>query len=354
MPNTAKKTLFVSDFDDTLAQTDANVYVTNKGTRTKLSPAEFAVYTAQHGDEFDFSEFDKLINPRPIERFVRLLKLAQSGKADKVVVLTARGHTLPVVQFLRTQGITSGVSIAALGDANPQKKADYIQKNIDKDGYTRVAFIDDSPKNVDAVKKLRDKNPNVRILVHRAKEHPTPNQPTSTENRLYLDDLRDTPSGFNLRAYTAKEAIDMLEKNNISYISFDHDLGEPEAGTGYEVAKWIEEKAYSDPTFNFPDWKIHSANPVGAKNIEMAMKSAERGSQRTKVKQDKPNQQTPSDKKTSLKQLLQTKIRNPKTNNDILIKTALAYDKNHPVHIQAIKTISAHTKQNNIRLKKNQ
>jgi len=240
MSNTAKKTLFVSDFDDTLAQTDANVYVTNKGTRTKLSPAEFAVYTAQHGDEFDFSEFDKLINPRPIERFVRLLKLAQSGKADKVVVLTARGHTLPVVQFLRMQGITSGVSIAALGDANPQKKADYIQKNIDRDGYTRVAFIDDSPKNVDAVKKLREKNPNVRILVHHAKEHPTEQPAVST------------------------------------------------------------------------------------------------------------------DKRASLKQLLQTKIRNPKTNNDILIKTALAYDKNHPVHIQAIKTISAHTQHHNIRLKKNQ
>lgn len=174
------KTLFVSDFDDTLAQTDANVYVTNKGERRTLTPAEYAVYNAQDGDEFDFSEFEKLINPRPIKRFVKLLKMAQDGRADKVAVLTARGHTLPVAQFLRSQGINRGVAIAALGNSDPQKKADYIQKHIDRDGYTRVAFIDDSPKNVRAVNALKEKNPNVRILVHHAKDHPD-EEPSTTQ-----------------------------------------------------------------------------------------------------------------------------------------------------------------------------
>ena len=68
------KTLFVSDFDDTLAQTDSKIFLTRKGERIEMDPAAFAVYDEQPGDKFDFSEFDKLINPKPIQRFVKLLK----------------------------------------------------------------------------------------------------------------------------------------------------------------------------------------------------------------------------------------------------------------------------------------
>lgn len=163
------KTLFVSDFDDTLAQTDAMVYVIKPdGKRIEMTPEEYAVYDPEPTDKFDFSDFEQLKNPRPIQRFVKLLKKAIAHPAvDKVAVLTARGHTKPVAQFLRMHGITSGVSIAALGDSNPQRKANYIDKHIERDGYTRVAFLDDSPKNVAAVKKLQQKHPQVKLLVHK-------------------------------------------------------------------------------------------------------------------------------------------------------------------------------------------
>lgn len=172
----AGKTLFVSDFDDTIARTDAKVIVIRDGKRFILTPEEYAVYEEQPNDTFDFSEFDKLINPRPITRFVNLLKKAIEGKrAEKVVVLTARGHTGPVAEFLKMNGITAGVTIAALGSADPEKKANYIRKHIQQQGFTRVAFIDDSPKNVEAVKRLRAEFPEVKMLVHQAKE---PEEPT--------------------------------------------------------------------------------------------------------------------------------------------------------------------------------
>lgn len=165
------KTLYVTDFDDTLAMTDANVILVRNGERITMTPSEFAVYNPQKGDQFDFSEFDKLINPRPIQRFTKLLqRVVKEKRADKIVVLTARNHTLPVTQFLRMIGITSGVAIAALGDANPEKKAKYIEKQID-DGYTRILFVDDSKKNVDSVKKLKEKYPNIKLLVHHVKAH---------------------------------------------------------------------------------------------------------------------------------------------------------------------------------------
>jgi hypothetical protein len=92
--------------------------------------------------------------------------------------------------------------------------------------------------------------------------------------RLYLDDVRPTPDGYDLRAYTAQEAITMLTTGMVTFISFDHDLGEEKNGTGYDVAKWIEEQAYTHSHFIVPDWQVHSANPVGARNIDVAMRSA--------------------------------------------------------------------------------
>jgi hypothetical protein len=94
--------------------------------------------------------------------------------------------------------------------------------------------------------------------------------------RLYLDDVRQTPPDFDLRARTAAEAIEMLKTGRITMISFDHDLGEPECGTGYDVARWIEKQVYTNPEFRMPDWRVHSGNPVGAGNIHRAMLSAAR------------------------------------------------------------------------------
>jgi hypothetical protein len=187
------KTLFVSDFDDTLAQTDARVFVIRNGKRIPMSPEQYAVYQERPGDKFDFSEFNELKNPRPIIRFSKLLRAAVlDKKADKVVVLTARGHTRPVAQFLKMIGIKTGVSIAALGSSDPQKKADYIDKHIQRDGYDRVAFVDDSPKNIEAVRALQKKHPKVKILAHQATtgEHKpkkdTPSQQAKSQGLEYF------------------------------------------------------------------------------------------------------------------------------------------------------------------------
>lgn len=92
--------------------------------------------------------------------------------------------------------------------------------------------------------------------------------------RLYLDDERPTPEGYHFRVYTAQEAITLLTTGLVTFISFDHDLGEEKNGTGYDVAKWIEAQAYKHTHFEVPDWQVHSANPVGARNINAAMYSA--------------------------------------------------------------------------------
>jgi len=171
------KSIFISDFDDTLVKTRANVYVTHAdGSEDALSPAQYAIYDKQDGDDFNFDEFEYLVDPKPIPRYVKFLKNAiESKKVNKVVILTARGSETPVIKFLRSVGITSGVKIVALGDSDPARKKHYIERQIQK-GFTRIVFADDSPKNVEAAKELQHKYPEARLIVHHVQE-PEHNDP---------------------------------------------------------------------------------------------------------------------------------------------------------------------------------
>jgi hypothetical protein len=89
--------------------------------------------------------------------------------------------------------------------------------------------------------------------------------------RVWLDDVREMPKGFDVWAKDTRRIITLIRWGDVDYISFDHDLGEKL--TGYDVAKFIEQMAY-DGFINPIQWDVHSANPVGRKNIEMAMESA--------------------------------------------------------------------------------
>ena len=206
------KTAYITDFDDTLVHTDARVIVVDKdGKRRELSPADYAAYEKQPGDEFDYSEFEQLKNPRPITKYVNLLKkVIDQKKADKVVVLTARGHTKPIAKFLQSQGITSGITIAALGDSDPMEKARYIEKHI-KDGYDRIAFVDDAPKNVKAVKSLMDKHPNTKLVVQQAQEKDTKQTGGTPTKQTRLKDL------LKHRIKNPQTGRDILVKSALGY-----------------------------------------------------------------------------------------------------------------------------------------
>lgn len=96
--------------------------------------------------------------------------------------------------------------------------------------------------------------------------------------KIYLDDVRNPITEGWVIVRTAKECIELIEKNinDIEEISFDHDLGDDKNGTGYDVAKWIESKCYFGSMKCPKYWNVHSANSVGAKNISDAMKNAEK------------------------------------------------------------------------------
>ena len=104
--------------------------------------------------------------------------------------------------------------------------------------------------------------------------------------KMWLDDIRPTPfpprdyrtsypfdenAPYDFHCVNAEEAISVIDGGNVDFISFDHDLGQGK--TGYDVAKHIEEGAHNG-TLHPIYYKVHSANPVGAERIHLAMESA--------------------------------------------------------------------------------
>jgi hypothetical protein len=79
--------------------------------------------------------------------------------------------------------------------------------------------------------------------------------------KVFLDDERTTPVGWT-RVYWPSEAIQLLESGQVQEISLDHDLGDDERGTGYDVVLWIEE-AVALRGFVPPVMRVHSANAAG-------------------------------------------------------------------------------------------
>ena len=157
-----EKKLRVFDFDDTLVKSNSKVYVINKGKRKTLTPGEFAIYKQKSGDEFDFSDFDKVIEPKQIKSMFKVFRnIYKASGSRRLTILTARAAYKPVRKFLKDVGFND-VYVVALGDSNPQKKADWIQSQIQK-GYNDILFLDDSPKNVKVVKKLKQKYPNIKM-----------------------------------------------------------------------------------------------------------------------------------------------------------------------------------------------
>lgn len=94
--------------------------------------------------------------------------------------------------------------------------------------------------------------------------------------KIWLDDERPMPAGFDIHIKNASDLISLIEADKgdkIEKISLDHDLGEGRL-TGYDVAKAIEKMYASHEMVNWISFRVHTANPVGRKNIVAALKSA--------------------------------------------------------------------------------
>ncbi|MES2321674.1 MAG: cyclic-phosphate processing receiver domain-containing protein [Pseudomonadota bacterium] len=89
--------------------------------------------------------------------------------------------------------------------------------------------------------------------------------------KVYLDDERSTPEGWH-RVYWPAEAIVLLETGLVTEISLDHDPGDDDRGTGYDVVLWVEE-AVITRGFVPPKMSVHSANSSARQKMEMGIET---------------------------------------------------------------------------------
>jgi hypothetical protein len=92
--------------------------------------------------------------------------------------------------------------------------------------------------------------------------------------RIFLDDERPAPQGW-VRAFWPDEVIALLKAGGVTEVSLDHDLGNDDRGTGYDVVLWVEE-AVATRGFVPPRLVVHSANSSARAKMEQGIAKIER------------------------------------------------------------------------------
>jgi hypothetical protein len=99
---------------------------------------------------------------------------------------------------------------------------------------------------------------------------------------LWLDDMRNPNLYMWVEQYMPEyekfvdkivwvkdyvEFVDHITTSGLpDEIFFDHDLGDANAPTGHDAAKWLVDYCMEN-NLDLPEWSIQSANPVGVTNI---------------------------------------------------------------------------------------
>ena len=128
-----EKKLRVFDFDDTLVHVDATIHVTHKdGTKSGLTPAQYAVYVPKEGDTFNFSEFSSVIKKaKPLESNIKDLIRSYNDPTEKTTILTARLLGYPVKKYLKDE-FNIEPYVVGLGSSDPKDKSRWIESQIKK------------------------------------------------------------------------------------------------------------------------------------------------------------------------------------------------------------------------------
>ena len=141
-----RKTLFVFDFDDTLAHTDSMVRLERDNEITDLDSGAFAAYAFQPGDQLDFTDFNR-VSGKLIANTLAILNNAQRSGQD-IVIITARppGAVPGIQQFFADNNMESPPIYATSGSAN---KLPVMRNLLVQGDYDHVIVYEDCMKNIE-------------------------------------------------------------------------------------------------------------------------------------------------------------------------------------------------------------
>lgn len=144
--------LFIFDFDDTLAMTDSHVRVLKSdGSIDRLDSREFAKYRPSPGDELDFSEFTKADGTLIDDSILAMEDAILKHGIENVYIVTARSEASPVTDFLNSMGVTTPEVVATAGSAG---KATWLTRKLETGNYTSVMVYEDCRKNITMLRDI--------------------------------------------------------------------------------------------------------------------------------------------------------------------------------------------------------
>jgi len=108
------------------------------------------------GAEFDFSEFNKVVEGKTAPLFNKAMKLQGKFGPENMFVLTARPAEAqgPIFDFLKANGLNIPLkNITGLGNSTAEAKAMWVASKF-SEGYNDFYFADDAIQNVKAVDNI--------------------------------------------------------------------------------------------------------------------------------------------------------------------------------------------------------
>ncbi len=189
----------------------------------KLTPAQFAEQARaleDIGAEFDFSEFNEVVDGRKGPLFRKLQKAVNKFGNENVFILTARPQSaaVPIWQFLNGLGINLKISnITGLEDGSPGAKANWVAEKAAQ-GYNDFYFTDDAYANVKAVQDVLD------VIDVKGKTHQAQYSFSDTMDRTFNEMIqRKTGIRADARYSEAKGRLVGSTKKDDLFISSDAD-----------------------------------------------------------------------------------------------------------------------------------
>ena len=129
--------------------------------KLRLDAEEFATQgedILKRGGEFDFSEFNDVVDGTPGPLLDKAKQRAEKFGTENMFVLTARpaASALAIHKFLKSQGLDIPLeNITGLANSTGEAKAEWMLGKF-AEGYNDMYFVDDAFQNVEAVKKVLD------------------------------------------------------------------------------------------------------------------------------------------------------------------------------------------------------
>lgn len=147
-----RETLYIFDFDDTIALTNSHVRVIRKNSRVdRLDSREFAKYRYIDGDELDFSEFSRAEGDLIDNTVSEMQNAIRAHGIENVYIVTARAEASPVFEFLSSFNMAVPEVVATSGSAG---KAPWLSRKLLMNNYDQVIVYEDCRKNIKMLKDV--------------------------------------------------------------------------------------------------------------------------------------------------------------------------------------------------------